>query len=229
MKNIPSTLRLLYPQWQGGVIAHWFPGLSPKDAATGYNLGAKLLNFLAPENPNQLTVEVPVSLDYIDEEAEQGISRRKAIIKQTQSALEILNQQNPDCIVTFGGECSASVVPFTFLAHKYPDDVAVVWIDAHPDINLPGDDYTGYHAMAVAACIGLGDEEIMKILPTKIDASKVLLAGLCSIDDDAEKRLPELGIKHLSPNQLRTEPTSVLNWLKETGVSKVVIHFDLDV
>ncbi|MBS1735250.1 MAG: arginase family protein [Bacteroidetes bacterium] len=229
MKNIPSTLRLLYPQWQGGVISHWFPNLSPKDAATGYNLGARLLNFLAPENPNQTTAEVPVSLDYIDEEAEKGISRREAIIKQTQSALQIINQHNPDRIVTFGGECSASVVPFTFLSNKYPDDVAVVWIDAHPDINIPGDDYTGYHAMAVTACMGLGDAEIMDCLPTKIDASKVLLAGLCSLDKDAEKRLPELGIQHFSPNQLRTEPAPVLNWLKETGVSKVAIHFDLDV
>lgn len=229
MKNKSSTLRLLYPQWQGGVISHWFPNLSPKDAATGYNLGARLLNFLARENPNQLTIEVPTNMNYVEEAAEKGISRRKAVLKQTQSALAILNQKNPDRIVTFGGECSASVVPFTFLAHKYPDDVAVVWIDAHPDINLPGDDYSGYHAMAVTACMGLGDEEIMKMLPAKIDASKVLLAGLCSLDKDAEKRLPELGIKHLSSEQLKAEPGSVLNWLKETGVSKVVIHFDLDV
>ena len=121
------------------------------------------------------------------------------------------------------------MVPFTYLANKYPDDVAVVWIDAHPDINIPGDEYTGYHAMALTACMGLGDAEIMKLLSTKIDASKILLAGLCSIDDDAKKRLPELGIQHLSPDQLKSEPASVLNWLKQTGVSKVVIHFDLDV
>ena len=229
MKNKTATLRLLYPQWQGGVISQWFPDLLPKDAATGYHLGAKLLQFLAPENPDQLTVEVPTDMNYMDEKAEQGISRRKAILKQTQSALEIVNAQNPERIVTFGGECSSSVVPFTYLANKYPDDVAVVWVDAHPDINIPGDEYTGYHAMALTACMGLGDTEIMKLLPTKIAASKILLAGLCSIDDDAKKRLPELEIQHLSPEQLKSEPKSVLNWLKETGVSRVVIHFDLDV
>ncbi|MBS1575975.1 MAG: hypothetical protein JST09_11790 [Bacteroidetes bacterium] len=123
-----NTLRLLYPQWQGGVIAHWFPNLSSKDAATGYNLGAKFLHLLAAENPNQLTAEVPTDMNYADEEAEQGISRREAIIKQTQFALQIINRHNPDCIVTFGGECSASVVPFTFLSNKYPDQYAKIYL-----------------------------------------------------------------------------------------------------
>jgi arginase len=44
-----------------------------------------------------------------------------------------------------------------------------------------------------------------------------------------KKRLPELEIQHLSPDQLKAKPASVLNWLKEAGASKVVIHFDLDV
>lgn len=74
MNDKQNTLRLLYPQWQGGVITSWFPDLSPKDASTGYNLGAKLLNLLTPENPDQVTVEVPVSLDYNNESAEKGIS-----------------------------------------------------------------------------------------------------------------------------------------------------------
>lgn len=32
---------------------------------------------------------------------------------------------------------------FPDLAAKYPDDIAIVWIDAHPDINLPNDSYEG--------------------------------------------------------------------------------------
>ena len=54
--------------------------------------------------------------------------------------------EQPNKIVTLGGECSVSVVPFTYLANKYKDDVAMIWIDAHPDITLPGDVYPGYHA-----------------------------------------------------------------------------------
>lgn len=62
-------------------------------------------------------------------------------------------------MVTLGGECSVIVVPFSYLAHKYQNDVAVIWIDAHPDITLPGNTYTGYHAMAVTALMGKGDKK----------------------------------------------------------------------
>ena len=45
-----NTLRLIYPQWQGGDIASLVPELSKKDSSLGYYLGAELLEFLAPKN-----------------------------------------------------------------------------------------------------------------------------------------------------------------------------------
>lgn len=228
MKNNQTILRLLYPQWQGGVISSWFPELSPEEASKGYYLGAKLLNFLAP-NDKQKTVEVPISLDYSNQSIEDGIHRKSIILQQTKSALEILENNNPEKIVTLGGECSVSVVPFTYLAKKYPNDLAVVWLDAHPDINIPGDNYTGFHSMAVTACIGMGDEEIINILPAKIDPSKILIAGLSSWDKDAEERLPKTKISTLSPKEIKDNPNTITNWLSKTKVSKVAIHFDLDV
>ncbi len=82
----------------------------------------------------------------------------------------MLRVSNPDKIVTLeGGECSVSVVPrLPILLKKYDNDVAVIWIDAHPDITLPGDVYSGYHAMAVTACMGYGDKEIIAELPSRI-------------------------------------------------------------
>ena len=55
-----KTIRLVYPQWQGGDIARWIPELTPDDAARGYYLGALLLDFLAPRN-GQATFTVPVT------------------------------------------------------------------------------------------------------------------------------------------------------------------------
>jgi arginase len=162
--NQASTIRLVYPQWQGGVIADLVPELSREDASRGYYLGAQLLNFLAPET-GQKTLEVPISFDILDRETEKGISSRNVIIKQSKAALKMLEEYNPERIVTLGGECSVSVVPFTFLAAKYPNDIAIIWIDTHPDINLPFDGYAGYHAMALSACLGIGDEDIINLLP----------------------------------------------------------------
>jgi len=228
MKEKTSTLRLIYPQWQGGIVSHLIPELKPDDASRGYYLGAKLLNFLAPES-DQKTVEVPVSLDINDRATENGINSYRAILKQSKDALNILTENNPERIVVLGGDCAVSVVPFTYLAARYPDDVAIVWIDAHPDINLPYDGYEGYHAMALTACMGIGDKEIMNILPAKMDASKSLIVGVREWDKGMKERLTELGIKGLSSSEVAENSSAILEWLKYTGVSKVVIHFDLDV
>lgn len=155
MKKETTPLRLIYPQWQGGIVDHWMPDIPVEDSSRGYYLGAQLLNLLAPDS-NQKTVEVPVSLDINDRATEKGINSRNVIVKQSKAALDILNENKPDRIIILGGECSVSVVPFTYLAARYPNDVAVVWIDAHPDINLPYDDYKGYHAMALTALLGNG-------------------------------------------------------------------------
>lgn len=225
-----ETIRLIYPQWQGGIVTHWMPDIPADDASRGYYLGAQLLNLLAPQS-SQKVVEVPVSLAIGERKVEKGISDYRVIFEQTKVALSKLRENNPKRVVTLGGECSVSVVPFTYLAEKYPEDVAIVWIDAHPDINLPYDEYKGYHAMALTACLGQGDEELMNLLPARIDASKALIVGLRAWESEGgtPERQQKLGIKSLSPTEVADSSQAILTWLKETGVSKVVIHFDLDV
>lgn len=223
-----STLRLIYPQWQGGIITSLVTEVPADDASRGYYLGSGLLNFLAPQN-GQASVDVPVSLDINDRAVKNGINAYDVLLKQTRSALEILNKNNPERIITLGGDCSVSVVPFTYMAAKYPDDVAIVWIDAHPDINVPGDAYEGYHAMALAACFGKWDDEIIRELPATIEPLKAIVVGLNEFDPGIDTRLEEWGVKSLTPAETADNSNAVLEWLKGTGASKVVIHFDLDV
>ncbi|WP_295296745.1 arginase family protein [uncultured Brachyspira sp.] len=226
-----KTIRLIYPQWQGGIISHWIPELKAEDSSRGYYLGAKLLNILAPQNDNHQTIEVPVSLDIKNREIKNGIMDYDFIVSQTKNALDILNKNNPDKIITFGGECSVSVVPFTYLNKKYDNDVALIWIDAHPDITLPEDNtYAGYHAMAVSACMGNVDKEISSILPSKISSDKILFVGLRDWErDEIKKRQEEYGINHFAPEDTSSSSEIVIEWLKKSNASKVLIHFDLDV
>lgn len=226
-----NTLRLLYPQWQGGDIVSLVPELSKKDSSLGYYLGAELLEFLAPKNVTSKTAKVPISLEYPKSgvrESKNGILNYDEIVAQSKAALEILNAHKPDKILTLGGECSVSIVPFSYLAHKYSGDVAIVWIDAHKDLNLQGDSYEGYHAMALAACFGLIDTEgIAKILPAHFSPKDSILVGVRDFEGKKE-RCEEIGVQVLSPEEAR-DSTKLLEWLKSRGKSKVVVHFDLDV
>ena len=225
-----KTIRLIYPQWQGGDITRWIPEIDdPATAARGYYLGAQLLDFLAPAGGQQ-TYTVPVSIAPGERTVSDGVMDRDIIAAQTRAAMDILLVAAPDRIVTLGGECSASVVPFTYLADRYGGDVAMIWIDAHPDITLPGDVYTGYHAMAVTACMGFGDHKILSELPARIDPSRILFVGLRDWErDEIRERQRQYGIRHLTREDVLHDSSAILSWLRETGASRAMIHFDMDV
>ena len=224
-----TTIRLIYPQWQGGNISSLVSDLSIEDSSKGYILGSFLLNFLVPETKNE-TYTVPIDKKISKREEKEGILDYKIIIKQSKKALEIIKKANPDKILTFGGECSTSVIPFTYLNKKYNNDTAVIWIDAHPDITLPYDNYNGYHAMAVSAMMGKVNENINKILPSFIDPSKILFLGLRDWEREEIKiRQKEYKIKHLINKDINKNSNKILSWIKSTGAKNVMIHFDLDV
>lgn len=225
-----KTIRLIYPQWQGGIISHWINELSAEDSSRGYYLGARLLNMLAKKNDSHETFEVPISMDISKREIKNGIMDYDFIVEQNREALNIIEKNNPDKIIVFGGECSVSVIPFTFLNKKYKDDVALIWIDAHPDITLPNEAYAGYHAMAVTACMGKGDEKMISDFPSKFDASKILMIGIRDWErEEIKLRQKEYGIEYFMPEEVSENSDLIIKWLNKCGASKVVVHFDLDV
>jgi arginase len=150
------------------------------------------------------------------------------VVEQLARAVDILRQYAPARITTLGGECAVSVAPFTWLAHRSGDDLAVVWIDSHPDIGTGQSEYPGYHAMAVAALTGHGDPDVQELLPAIVSADRVALAGLHSWTDDDVRNVAEWGIASFAPEDLRASSRPLLGWLTATGCSHVAIHFDVD-
>src|SRR5690348_1898492 len=96
-----------------------------------------------------------------------GAEAKAIVLEQLGRALEVIGQHDPARIAPLGGECSVSVAPFSYLARRYGDDLAIVWIDSHPDIGTPRSRYPGYHAMAVAALTGHGDRLLSRRRPLR--------------------------------------------------------------
>lgn len=83
MEKKTKTIRLIYPQWQGGDIARWITEIKdPEAASKGYFLGAELLNFLAPDS-SQETLTVPISTEITERRKKDGVLDRDIIVKQT--------------------------------------------------------------------------------------------------------------------------------------------------
>ena len=224
------TLRLLWPQWQGAgtssvtELASEFPfGI----ARRGYSVGSAVLTAILPPHQGPVAT-APVTFSDEDLEERDGIEAKTVILRQLAAALEVIRQHDPARIATLGGECAVSVAPFSELARRYGDDLAIVWIDSHPDIGTPASQYPGFHAMAVAALTGHGDPGVQALLPATVSADRVALAGLHAWTEDDIPNVVRWGIASFSPDDLRATTRPLLDWLAATGCPKVAIHFDVD-
>jgi arginase len=224
------TLRLLYPQWQGAgtssvrVLASEFPF---DVARRGYAVGSAVLEAILPPSDGPTAV-VPIAMGEEGLGRVDGVEAKEILVKQLASALEVIKQDDPTRIATLGGECAVSVAPFSALAHRYGSDLAILWIDSHPDIGTPASAYPGFHAMAVAALTGHGDPDILSLLPATVTPERVALVGLHEWTEDDFPNVAEWGIQSFSPDQLRQSTRPLLEWLAATGSSRVAIHFDVD-
>jgi arginase len=122
------TLRLLWPQWQGAGVTSVRSLASefPFDVARrGYAVGSAVLEAVLPEHAGP-TARVQVELGDRGLEKVDGIEAKSVVIEQLGAALEVIRRHSPARIVTLGGECSVSVAPFSELAARYGEDLAVL-------------------------------------------------------------------------------------------------------
>lgn len=210
-----KTLRLLFPQWQGGN--------NPP-----YYFGAQLLSWLAPD-PQGPVAQVPVDTPSDEPLAiEQGIRGRSALLRQMRHARSIIDEHAPDRIVVLGGDCLVDLAPFTYLNERYEGDLALLWVDAHPDVLTP-EDFPNAHAMVLGNLLGEGDGDFVEAVKRPIKPANVMYAGLMETSPVETALIKRLGLEHASPEQLAHTSEPVLQWFRSTGAKHLAIHLDLDV
>lgn len=224
-------LRLVWPQWQGAgteSVRSLAPEFPFDIARRGYSVGTKVLQAVLPEHDGPTAV-VPVEMGDVGLEERDGIEAKAVVLQQLRSALAIISEYEPARITTVGGECSVSMAPFSYLINKHGDDLAILWIDSHPDMGTGETAYPGFHAMVVSALTGHGDRELLQILPATTAADRVALVGM---HDWTDPTLPaiaeEWGLTVFRPDTLRSNSAPLLDWLGDIGAKKVAIHFDVD-
>ena len=137
-----NVLRLNLPQWQGG-------------DRPDYWLGAQVLAAIAPEPQGPVeTIAVPRSAED-NRPVDGGIVSREALLDQLTAARSAIARHQPEAIVTLGGDCLIDLAPIAYLGERYGDDLAVVWVDAHPDVMGPAQ-FQNAHAHILAILIGEG-------------------------------------------------------------------------
>jgi arginase len=90
--------------------------------------------------------------------------------------------------LVMGGDHSIAIGTVAGMAHhfrKKKKRMGLLWIDAHADMNTPQTSPSGnVHGMPLACCIGLGPEELAKLLgfAPKVLPRNVALVGLRDVD-----------------------------------------------
>jgi arginase len=144
--TMTTTLRLLWPQWQGAgtsSVRELAPEFPFDVARRGYAVGSAVLAAVLPAHDGP-TAAVPVAMDDAGLELRDGIEAKDVVVAQLARAFEVIREYDPARIVTLGGECAVSVAPFAELARRYGDDLAIVWIDSNPDVGTPASQYPGF-------------------------------------------------------------------------------------
>ncbi|ATG50429.1 arginase [Brachybacterium vulturis] len=227
-----TTIRLDWPQYRGGDpdgVMEFLPGLTRPEGRIAYGIGGQVAAMLAPDALE--AVRIPVDPDGGDGSVVDGIVDKPEILRQQRLVLDTLRERDADRVVTIGGDCSVSVAPFAHLLERHGEDLAILWLDSHPDCNQPGaDGNQGYNTMAAAHLLGHGDPEILDQLGIHVAAERFALVGTHSwADQDPTAALEEWKLNQISPAEETPFVIAVLDWLAATGCSKVAIHFDLDV
>ncbi|GIN72933.1 arginase [Bacillus sp. J14TS2] len=217
MRQNKKTLRLLLPQWQGGNNPN-------------YAFGAELLAHIAPSHHTSETIEVSVDKDFEKKlEVENGIVAEQALCKQMEETEKILEEQQPDKVIIFGGDCSMDQVPFDYLNGKYAGKLGVLWLDAHPDI-ASSNDSSHDHEMVAGNLLGHGAPQFAAKVKNPVSLSHMMYAGLIEKDlRDKDQSVKELNIRFAGPDELKENSQPIMDWIEENQIEYLAVHFDLDV
>lgn len=124
------------PQWQGAI----------NERAQGLPAGCRALAALAAR-----TLHSPVR--YVRQVRQTSpiqdrIANRSVLIGPNRAAQHAAVAESTWPILTIGGDCGVELQPIGAARRRYGADLAVVWFDAHPDLNTPQSSHSAaFHGM----------------------------------------------------------------------------------
>lgn len=149
---------------------------------------------------------------------------RLSAIQHVRDEMRATLQDAAGTSITIGGDCGVSLAAVEHASAG--GQVAVVWLDAHADLNSAESSPSGsFGGMVLRTLLGDGPAEVVPSTPLRAD--RVILAGTRAMDDAEGSYLDSTAIRLLPPGQLTA--ASLSEAIAATGASSVYLHIDLDV
>ena len=157
-----------------------------------------------------------------------GVLGLSSIAARFRTALARLRESAPDVVVTVGGTCGVEAAPVAYLNERYAGDLAVVWFDAHGDLNTPSSSPSGhFHGMVLRTLLGDGPPEYVAELRRTLQPQQIFLAGTRDLDPGESAFVRDAGIS-VTPPAAFTDPLAVAAAVRARGFRNVYLHLDMD-
>jgi arginase len=168
-------------------------------------------------------VEVPAE----DGETEAGVQGYRALRRICEAQAALLADTD-EVAITIGGDCGVELPAIGHAARRAGGDLAVVWLDAHGDLNTPASSPSGaMHGMVLRAALGEGAPGLVAEPAVRPRPERVVLGGTRAFDPAEREFVDAHGMRVVAPGELG--PAALVAAVEATGASSVFVHIDLDV
>lgn len=146
------------------------------------------------------------------------------LLEQTKLFKEIIINSKLDKISTLGGDCGIEIIPISYLNKLYQEDLCVLYIDAHADLNTPESSPSkAFHGMPLRMLLGEGNEEFIGLLFSRLTPEQICYVGLRDLDEPESQYILEHNITTIRDCQFEYVQDKIKHF------KNVYIHLDLDV
>jgi arginase len=131
--------------------------------------------------------------------------------------------------LVLSGNCNTAAVGS--LAGAGPEDLGIIWFDAHGEFNTPETTTTGFiDGMGLAMAVGHCWKEMAKGVPgfSSVPEENVVMAWVRAADEAEQERFDASGVTVVGPDAGMQAFADALDELR-TRVGRVYVHLDLDV
>jgi arginase len=218
MEPMAATF-VVVPQWQGSGSSRAMRLIDGADAIRG-------------DLPAAATRVVAVPME-AGEPLDSGVARLASLMAVRSAQRSVLAEVDGPAI-TIGGDCGVEFGAVEHALERFGPETAVVWFDAHPDLNSPTSSPSGaFHGMVLRALLGDGPDGLVLGSELALAPGRVVLVGTRAADDPEDMFIAEAGLRRLFPGDLGDDPAAaaaaVVSAVRATGASRVYVHVDLDV
>ncbi|MCU1569542.1 MAG: putative arginase [Naasia sp.] len=153
-----------------------------------------------------------------------GVARFSSL-RQVHDRIRMALAGDPEPAVLIGGDCGVELAGVEHALATGDGRLAVVWLDAHPDLGALGSAPRAFCGTVARAILGEGADGLSG--EPALSPDRFVAAGVRLIDDDEQDYLDAHDVRLLRVPELGDG--ALAEQVAATGATSVYVHVDLDV